>query len=187
VGSEIEQSAVTNAKARSDQQPGNEVASYRLLLLAAATVAAYHNSFTVPFIFDDRPFLANTVEALSLGQALIGVRPVVQLSLALNHALGHLNVHFYHLFNVAIHILAGLTLFGVTRRTLLLPSVQSRWTANASGLGFAVSLLWLLHPLQTQSVTYIVQRAESLMGLFYLLTLYGLVRGATVPGPRRTW
>src|SRR2546423_137761 len=43
----------------------------------------------------------------------------------------------------------------------------------------AVALLWVAHPLQTESVTYIVQRAESLMGLFYLLTLYAFVRGAT--------
>ncbi len=47
----------------------------------------------------------------------------------------------------------------------------------------AVALLWAVHPLQTESVTYVVQRAESLVGLFYLLTLYGLVRGATVAQP----
>jgi tetratricopeptide (TPR) repeat protein len=45
-------------------------------------------------------------------------------------------------------------------------------------LAFAITLLWLLHPLQTESVTYIVQRAESLGGLFYLLTLYCVIRGA---------
>jgi tetratricopeptide (TPR) repeat protein len=44
-------------------------------------------------------------------------------------------------------------------------------------VGFVIALLWTLHPLQTESVTYIIQRAESLMGMFYLLTLYGFIRG----------
>jgi len=43
-------------------------------------------------------------------------------------------------------------------------------------LAGAIALLWMLHPLQTESVTYIIQRAESLMGLFYLLTLYCAIR-----------
>ena len=46
-------------------------------------------------------------------------------------------------------------------------------------LGFVVAVIWLVHPLQTQSVTYVIQRCESLMGLFYLLTLYCVLRGAT--------
>ena len=57
------------------------------------------------------------------------------------------------------------------------------WGAAATPLALAVALLWAVHPLQTESVTYVVQRAESLVGLFYLLTLYGLVRGATAARP----
>jgi len=58
---------------------------------------------------------------------------------------------------------------------------------NPTTLAFFVALLWLVHPLQTEAVTYIVQRSESLMGLFYLLTLYCFVRGAEgTTGPRTT-
>jgi Tfp pilus assembly protein PilF len=57
--------------------------------------------------------------------------------------------------------------------------------SNATLLALAIALLWTLHPLQTESVTYVVQRTESLMGLCYLLTLYAFVRGAESPRPNR--
>jgi protein O-mannosyl-transferase len=86
------------------------------------------------------------------------------------------------LTNIAIHIMAALTLGGIVRRTLLLPSM-SAFERAADPLALAVALLWLTHPLQTQAVTYIVQRYESMMGLFYLLTLYAAVRSATAAKP----
>ncbi len=86
------------------------------------------------------------------------------------------NVWGYHAFNLAIHLAAALTLFGVIRRTLLSPGMRDHFGQAAIPLAFAVALLWVVHPLQTESVTYIVQRVESLMGLFYLLTLYCAIR-----------
>jgi protein O-mannosyl-transferase len=110
---------------------------------------------------------------------LWGGRPVVNLSLALNYALGGSNVWGYHALNLAIHIiLAGLTLFGVVRRTLLRPALRERFSPSAARLALVVAVLWTAHPLQTEAVTYVSQRCESLMGLFYLLTLYCFVRGA---------
>src|ERR1035438_1270270 len=94
-------------------------------------------------------------------------RPILNLSLAANYAVGGTAVWGYHAVNLAIHVLAGLTLFGIVRRTF-----APRTGAAAVFVAFLAALLWALHPLQTESVTYIVQRAESLMGLFYLLTLY---------------
>ena len=111
-------------------------------------------------------------------------RPVPNLSLAVNYAIGGLNVEGYHVVNLAIHILAALALFGLVRRTLLLPALVERFGSASTGLALAVALVWALHPLQTESVTYIIQRAEALVGLFYLLTLYCLLRGAT---SARTW
>jgi tetratricopeptide (TPR) repeat protein len=93
-------------------------------------------------------------------------RPVLNLTLAINYALGGTDVRGYHAVNLAIHILAGLTLLGIARRM---------FRSNAIA-AFAIALICTLHPLQTESVTYIVQRAESLMGLFYLLTLYCFIR-----------
>ena len=76
--------------------------------------------------------------------------------------------------NLVIHLLAGLLLFGLVRRSLDSERVPQPTREAATGLAFAIAVIWMLHPLQTQSVTYVVQRAESLMGLFFLGTLYWL-------------
>ena len=63
------------------------------------------------------------------------------------------------------------------------PRFGTRWNDAAAGIALAVSVLWAVHPLQTESVTYVVQRSESLMTLFYLLTLYCVARGAASQRP----
>jgi hypothetical protein len=75
---------------------------------------------------------------------------------------------------------------GVIRRTLLLPRLRERFGRDATNLALVVALLWILHPLQTEAVTYVVQRVESLMGLFYLLTLYCFIRSLE-PARARRW
>ena len=154
------------------------------ILLAGLT--AYSDSFHGPFIFDDN-FFVNVPSAMKLWPiwpTLIGSRPVVQASLALNYALGGPGVTGYHLFNVIVHLLAALALFGVVRRTLTLPALARRFSERvATALGFCVALLWALHPLQTEAVTYIIQRMESLMALFYLLMLYCVIRAVTSQRP----
>jgi tetratricopeptide (TPR) repeat protein len=86
------------------------------------------------------------------------------------------NILGYRLLNVAIHLAAALTLFGVLRRTFLTERVGERLATAAPWLAAAIALLWLVHPLQTSAVSYLVQRVESLMGLFYLLALYCAIR-----------
>jgi tetratricopeptide (TPR) repeat protein len=176
--------------------PVTETARARFLpgvIIVLAALAAYHNSFTGPFVLDDVSSITENLrirhlwpiwDALSPPvSSMVAGRPVVNLSLAINYALGGLAVWGYHALNLAIHILAGLTLFGVVRRTLLRPALRERLGASAAGLALAVAVLWTVHPLQTEAVTYVSERAESLMGLFYLLTLYGFVRGAESPRP----
>ena len=109
----------------------------------------------------------------------------MNFSLAVNYALGGYDVWGYHALNLAIHILAGLTLYGIVRRTLLSPLLRERFGASAVRLALAVAVLWTVHPLQTEAVTYISERCESLMGLFYLLTLYCFIRGTDAP--RSSW
>jgi len=155
-------------------------------LLVVVAVIAYANSLTNPFVFDD---LASIVEnrhvrqlwppSVPLGapqQATVAGRPVVGVSLALNYAVGGLSVRGYHLTNLAIHILCGLLLYGVVRRTLRTPRVAPRFALRADSIAFACSLLWLVHPLGTELINYVVQRTESIMALFYLLTLYAAIR-----------
>jgi Tfp pilus assembly protein PilF len=140
-----------------------------LLLLLAAGLAAYHNSFRVPFLFDDHTSIVENTRIRQLwrpGDIIANTsRPVVQLTLALNYAVSGLQPWSYHALNLAVHIAAALTLYGILART------------GAGTVALPVAVLWLVHPLQTQAVTYVIQRAESLMGLLYLLTLYCFIRG----------
>jgi tetratricopeptide (TPR) repeat protein len=150
------------------------------VLIIAAGLGVYHNSFHGEFVFDDGLHIVENPRIRQLwrpGEVIAHTsRPVVDLSLAVNYALGGLNPWGYHAFNVGIHILAALTLYGVVRRTLICEALRSKFGAASALLAGAISLIWLVHPLQTESVTYTIQRGESLMGLFYLLTLYCVIR-----------
>ncbi len=160
-----------------------------LCAIAFFTLLAYSNTFSVPFLLDDyfhiveNPYLRHPGHIREL---LESGRPTVQLTFALNYTFGGLNVAGYHIINLVIHILAALTLFGVVRRTLLLERIGFR-NAQAENFAFVTALLWALHPLETQSVTYIVQRSESLAGLFCLLTIYTFLRSHVSNTKKSLW
>ena len=166
-----------------DRRPERLRAALWPALILLAGIWAYHNTFTVPFLFDDGGAIGENPHIRSLWpvwnaleappETTAAGRPLLCLTFALNYAVCGLDVRGYHAFNLAIHLLSGLLLFGLVRRTLLVTRVQH----SASRLALTVALVWTTHPLQTGSVTYIVQRAESLMGLLYLLTLYCAIRG----------
>jgi len=150
------------------------------ILVAAATVA-YHNSFRGAFVFDDLGRIVNRESPLQLWppwELWGGYRPMSRLTLALNQQIGGEDVFSYHVLNFAVHVAGGLTLFGLVRRSLALPKFGGRFDASGEWIAAAVALLWLVHPLQTQAVTYVIQRVEALMALFFVLLLYCLVRGA---------
>ena len=186
-----------------------------MLVIAAGALLVYWNSFSAPFVFDDLTAIVDnpTIRHLGdLGAVLsppqaggVASRPLINLSFALNYALGGQQVWGYHAANLIIHLLAGLLLFGIVRRTLLrfvgahavgaqTCCAHLQWRSKSAPLqtdaipvALAVALLWTVHPLQTESVTCVVQRTESLMGLFYLLTLYAFIRGAESSAPGRGW
>jgi tetratricopeptide (TPR) repeat protein len=140
-------------------------------------------------------------------------RPIAGLTLAINYALAPAdvrdvltpggpdappgavgqflrNVWGYHLVNLTLHVLAALALLGVVRRTLLSSRLRQELGGHASALAFVVALVWLVHPMLTDAVTYVVQRTEVLMGLCYFLTLYCAIRAGetgTAHAPRRWW
>lgn len=152
-----------------------------MLLLCVAGALAYHNSFSGAMVFDDLPNIADDPFVRQFGpwSALLeGYRPLLRVTFAFNYALDGLDVAGYHLFNLAVHLMAGLALFGIVRRTLRLPRFQGEYGTRASRVAFVVALLWLVHPLHTGSVTYIVQRSESMMGMLYLVCIYAVIRGA---------
>lgn len=167
--------------------------------VVAAALCAYAGTFQVPFVFDD---VASIVDNPTIRQLwplsiplspptdwgfTVSGRPVLNLSLAINYAVSGVNVWSYHAVNLVIHALAGLTLLGLARRTLVRDVLPLRIQRHAGALALIIASLWTLHPLQTESLTYVIQRAESLMGLFVLLTLYAFVRGTDSPRPWRWW
>jgi len=152
---------------------------YQLVLIIAA-IAVYRNSFEGVLLLDDLPWiLHNSVirNIWPLSSFLAdSARPLVAFSLALNFAISKLHLWSYHATNLLIHISASLAFFGLIRITLLTPALHKRFAHAASGLAFSISLIWIVHPLNTQAVTYIVQRGESMMGLCYIMTLYSLIQ-----------
>ena len=159
--------------------------------LVAAVALAYGNAFKVPFIFDDEGSILSNDSIHSWRTMLfprgdtgdtVGGRPLLNVSLALNYAISGTNVWSYHLVNILIHLVSGLALFGLVRRTLAGRGVTGlKWVErDAFFCALAASALWMLHPLQTESVTYIVQRAESFVSMWYLLTLYCFARWTEV-------
>src|SRR5206468_3019554 len=116
-------------------------------------------------------------------------RPLVNVSFAINYALGGLNVVGYHVLNVALHVLCALLIFGIVRRTFDLigrsgqeqPVRSPRPDSQAANLACAVALIWVLHPLNTEAVNYLTQRTEIMMALFYSLTLYASIRAVQSP------
>lgn len=162
-------------------------------LIVLAVLAAYANSLHGPFVFDDLPAIQDNPTIRQLWPLSVPLspppgatgsdgRPLVNLSFAVNYALGGLDVRGYHAVNVALHALVALALFGLVRRTLLRCG-DPRLSERAGFLATAIALLWAVHPLLTESVTCAVQRNELLVALCLILTLYSLVRSADAPRP----
>jgi Flp pilus assembly protein TadD len=161
------------------------------LLLVAATLVVYSNTFHASFHLDDDGNIIRNGSLRDLRSLWppAGSRWLGYLSFALNHRLGGLDVLGYHLVNVGIHACNGLLVFWLVATTLRTPSMRRaeagplirRYLPLAAGLIFAV------HPIATQAVTYVVQRFTSLAVLFYLLslTLYAQARISVQEAPSR--
>ncbi len=162
------------------------------VLLAGAAGAVYWPSLNSPFVFDDSGSVTDNRSIVRLWP-LIGEskhpgplnppaelptsgRPLVNLSLAINYYIGRLDPVGYHVFNLVVHVLSALLLMGIVRRTLQLDYFQGRFAHIGDLLGFLVALMWELHPLQTETVVYVTQRTELMVGCFYLTTLYASLR-----------
>lgn len=167
------------------------------LLLALLVVPVYLNSFRAELLFDDEPSLVDHAGIRTLVDSLrppeaggltVAGRPLLSLSFALNYQLAGSDFWSYRAVNLGLHLLNGLLLAAVVRRALAAGVLAPRWAAHAPAIAFTAAALWLLHPLQTESVTYLVQRAESLVACCYLGTLWCFLRACAEPERRRwTW
>ncbi|MBI5444185.1 MAG: tetratricopeptide repeat protein [Deltaproteobacteria bacterium] len=157
-----------------------------IALLVLVGITVYANSFGVPFVLDDKTTIIQNPIVKSLanfyanrsGYEYLPNRWVAVLSFALNYRLGGLAVIGYHAVNLAIHLASGLLVYALLRLTFRTPYFRSSRPASVSPsfIPLFAALLFLVHPIQTQAVTYVVQRMTSLATLFYLLSMALYVR-----------
>jgi Flp pilus assembly protein TadD len=162
----------------------------RWLFLAACclTALAYSNSFSVPFIFDDRDtIIANyALRSLWPGLGLFGTspdmtsygRPLIEFSLAINYAISGLEPWSYHVVNLFAHLACGIFVWRLVAELLIAGRLSAE---RAENLALVTVSLWLVHPIQTAAVTYTVQRAEIFVSLCYAATMLFALRSARLP------
>jgi len=145
---------------------------YSLILIAIMGLMCYSNTFNNSFQFDDTVITEEKLTLAHLDQLWDKntSRFVTSLTFALNYHFGKLDVQGYHIANIAIHMINGLLVFWFMLLLLHSGSGKKEIPANR-WLPTITALIFIAHPIQTQAVTYIVQRLASLAALFYLLTL----------------
>ncbi|MBM4338348.1 MAG: hypothetical protein FJ110_02280 [Deltaproteobacteria bacterium] len=166
-------------------------------LIVGVALMAYSNSFDVPFHFDDRPnilqnpniqiqvftwdrlvsFITHTYE--------VSIRVFSYFTFALNYYFGGFNLFYYHLVNFIIHVACGIFLYWFLMLTFNLPYLRDEYGPMSYKVALFASLIFIAHPIQTQSVTYIVQRMSSMAGMFYLLAMVLYVKGRLSSGKGR--
>lgn len=173
----------------------NAFAFFSLLILI---LAAYSNSFHASWHLDDEPNITqNTrvhITKLSWPQmrdALLSTpsvasvpffRPVSRFSIALNYYLGRDEVFGYHVVNVLIHFSASFFLYLFITSTLKLPFLRTEYGPHSFFISLLAASLWAVHPIQTQAVTYIVQRMTSMAGMFQIMAMYFYTRSRCSSG-----
>jgi tetratricopeptide (TPR) repeat protein len=167
-----------------------------VVAIIVATALAYLPALSAPFVMDDIPAIDANVAIHSLipegaqapGNPVAG-RPVARASLAVNYAINDLlgvdqrqdpngpyKTVGYHLLNLLIHLGTGALLFGVIRRAMREEPIPADWQSLADPIAGVTAALWLLHPIQSEVLNYVVQRTEGLASLFYIATLYCSIR-----------
>lgn len=162
--------------------------SRRFHLLAAAliivlTLLAYSNTFHASFHFDDDASISENptikqVTGANIFALLRTNRPVTSLSLMFNYAVSGMNVLGWHIFNISFHIANGILVYVLLLWTLTLSAFEGKYGERAKRMALFGALLFSLHPIQTESVTYIISRSELLAGFFFLATFLFFIKGA---------
>ena len=165
-----------------------------VLLIVGVALVAYSNTFSVPFHFDDRPNILENpdvqikvltwdrVQQLIKNTYKESIRVFSYFTLALNYYFGGVNVFGYHLVNFIIHVASGIFLYWFLMLTFNLPYLKEKYGGISYRAALFGSLIFIAHPIQTQSVTYIVQRMASMAGMFYLLSMVLFIKGRLFSG-----
>lgn len=164
-----------------------------LALIALVSVCVYGRIFDFPFVFDSidhlmqRSVIKNLLRDFQWN-LLLAPRNVVNLTFSLNNRIGGLDVFGYHLVNLAVHVLNGFVVFFLSAAMLERLSASSPGPGGEEEIGTGrlvalfAALIFVAHPVQTQAVTYTIQRYTSMAALFYLSSFLFYLKART-PGP----
>ena len=165
-----------------------------LLVLIIFIFVAYSNTLNSSFHLDDVKVISNNspvkmseLNFENLRQAAFESkfstrRPVALITFALNYYFHQLNVTGYHIVNILVHIIGTLLLYFLLKATLSLPSLNKEFDEQVVFLiSILTTAIWALHPLHTQSVTYIVQRMNSMAAMFFIMTMLFYVKARLAP------
>ncbi|MBI5184621.1 MAG: tetratricopeptide repeat protein [Nitrospinae bacterium] len=158
-----------------------------LFLLPLLAVLLYGHTFKSPFHFDDKDLIKNNPAIHDLydperAMAYNRPRPALMVSLAFSYHFSGTNVFGYHLFNILLHCLSSIIIFCVSR--LLLHSSGKKGRLHAAFLGASSlgAMFFLVHPMNTEAVTYISARSDLLAAFFLLLSFYFFFKARICPG-----
>jgi Tfp pilus assembly protein PilF len=144
-------------------------------------VAIYSNTFHSPFVFDDGPSITRnpTIKNIenfygnSTGYDKYPTRFIGYFTFALNYSIGAFDPIGYHIVNLAIHVGNALLVYFIVLVTFRTPYMKASLSkARAREISLAAGMIFLVHPVQTEAVTFIVQRLTSLATTFFLLSLF---------------
>jgi len=150
------------------------------LILVVAGFIVYSNTIHAVFHFDDVSSILTQPRITTFSTFAnphywfnINNRPVAELSFALNYHFGQMNALGYHIVNIIIHILNGWLVFLLMLKLLSFQHlIDEKIYVNRRIIALFVALIFVVHPIQTEAVSYIVQRMRSLSVLFYLGAIY---------------
>jgi Tfp pilus assembly protein PilF len=163
-----------------------------VVLFVVAVCITHGRSFRGEFVFDDTGAILDNPSIRTLTSlksvmfdnkfTTVAGRPLLNLSLAVNYAIGGRHPVGYHLFNYLVHAAGAYVLFSLLRRLLKMFDQTSDFSEM---LALVISLLWCVHPLTVNGVSYIVQRGESMASFCYLAVLWSFVKG--IQSSQRRW
>ncbi|MDY6986973.1 MAG: tetratricopeptide repeat protein [Thermodesulfobacteriota bacterium] len=183
-----------------------------ILVICLCCAVVYANTLDSPFVLDDIVHISRNphirLTHLDFGKlrdaafkSPLTSRPVANASLALNYYLGKYDLRGYHIFNIAVHLINGVLVYllaftifrhlsGIRTQELTRSpdsTIPSPRDPSIALMPLFAALIFLAHPLQTQSVTYTIQRMNSMAAMFYLLSLFLYIHGRLARRGWKTW
>lgn len=155
--------------------------AFTVIIISLLGIIVYSNTFFCSFHFDDLPSIINNPSIRDIRNlvdiwSFLPRRFILYLSIALNYHFNGLNVFGYHLFNLLVHLASACFLSWLVLLTFSTPGMKGAFAGDVKGnianvISLFAGLVFVTHPIQTQAVTYIVQRDASMAALFYLVSL----------------